>query len=99
MRRSVNTKRIRGHPPACTTKGHVAAATVGSSASASFKVSFVMLDFFRPGRYRAGVIEAANKLRFSTILIAAAAGLLGFGVVFFIGALIASFAAGALHIS
>src|SRR5438034_5230433 len=33
MRRSVNTKRIRGHPPACTTKGHVAAATAGSSAS------------------------------------------------------------------
>ena len=59
----------------------------------------LVLDFFPPGRYPARVVEAANKLRFSTILIAAAAGLLGFGVVFFIGALIASFAAGALHIS
>ena len=58
-----------------------------------------MLDFFRPGRYRARVVEAANKLRFSTILITAITGLLGFGVVFFIGALIASFAAGPLHIS
>jgi len=58
-----------------------------------------VLDFFRPGRYRARVVEAANKLRFSTILITAITGLLGFGVVFFIGALIASFAAGPLHIS
>jgi len=59
----------------------------------------VVLDFFRSGRYRAGVVEPAKKLKFSTILISAAAGLLGFGVVFFIGALTASFAAGALHIS
>ena len=58
-----------------------------------------MLDFFRLGRYRARVVEPARKLKLSTILIAAAAGVLGFGVVFLIGALIASFAAGALHIS
>jgi hypothetical protein len=45
------------------------------------------------------VVEAAKKLKFSAILIAAAAGLVGFGVVSFIGALIASFAAGPLHIS
>ena len=58
-----------------------------------------MLDFFRPGQYRAHVVDPAQKLKFSTILISAAAGLLGFGVVFFMGALITSFAAGALHIS
>lgn len=45
------------------------------------------------------MVEAAKKLKFSAILIAAAAGLVGFGVVSFIGALIASFAAGPLHIS
>src|SRR5256886_14800074 len=45
------------------------------------------------------MVEAPKKLKFSTILISAAAGLLGFGVVFFMGALITSFAAGALHIS
>jgi hypothetical protein len=45
------------------------------------------------------VVESAKKLKFSAILIAAAAGLVGFGVVSFIGALIASFAAGPLHIS
>jgi hypothetical protein len=57
------------------------------------------LDFFRPGRYRTSVDEPAKKLKFSTIVIAAVAGLAGFGGVFFIGALIASFAAGPLHIS
>src|SRR4029078_4790871 len=45
------------------------------------------------------MVEPAKKLKFSTILIAAIAGLIGLGVFFFIGALIASFAAGALHIS
>jgi len=58
-----------------------------------------MIDFFRPGCYRAGVIEPTKKLKFSTIFIAAIAGLVGFGGFFFIGALIASFAAGPLHIS
>ena len=43
--------------------------------------------------------EPAKKLKFSTIFIAAFFGLLGFGVFLFIGALIASFAAGPLHIS
>jgi hypothetical protein len=43
--------------------------------------------------------EPAKKLKFSTILLAAVAGLLGFGVFLFIGALIASVAAGPLHIS
>src|SRR2546430_17144364 len=45
------------------------------------------------------VVEPARKLKLSTIFIAAIAGLGGFGVVFFFGALIASFAAGPLHIS
>ncbi len=58
-----------------------------------------MLDFFPPGRYCARVVEPAKKLKFATILIAAAAGLLGFAVALFIGALIASFAATPLHIS
>ena len=58
-----------------------------------------MLDFFWSGCYRAGVIEPARKLKLSTIFIAAIAGLVGLGVFFFIGALIASFAAGPLHIS
>jgi hypothetical protein len=58
-----------------------------------------LLDFFWSGCYRAGVIEPAKKLKFSTILIAAIAGLVGFGVFFFIGGLIASFAAVPLHIS
>src|SRR6266480_4282013 len=62
-------------------------------------VFLLVLDFSSPGRYRAGVAEPENKLKLSTILIAAVAGLVGFGVIFFIGALIASFAAGALHIS
>jgi len=59
----------------------------------------LLLDFSSLGRYRAGVTEPENKLKLSTILIAAVAGLVGFGVVFLLGALIASFAAGALHIS
>jgi hypothetical protein len=59
----------------------------------------LVLDFFRSGCYRAGVIEPARKLKLSTIFIAAIAGLVGLGVFFFIGALIASFAAGPLHIS
>jgi hypothetical protein len=59
----------------------------------------LVLDFFRPGRYCVRMVEPAKNLKFSTILIAAVAGLVGFGVVFFIGALIASFAAGPLHIS
>jgi hypothetical protein len=58
-----------------------------------------VLDFFPPGRYRVRVIEPARKLKLSTIFIAAIAGLVGLGVFFFIGALIASFAAGPLHIS
>jgi len=62
-------------------------------------VFLLVLDFSSPGRYRAGVAEPENKLKLSTILIATVAGLVGFGVIFFIGALIASFAAGALHIS
>ena len=45
------------------------------------------------------MVEPAKKLKFSTIFIAAIAGLVGLGVFFFIGALIASFAAGPLHIS
>jgi hypothetical protein len=63
------------------------------------RVILLLLDFFRPGRYRAGMIEPAKKLKFSTIFIAAIAGLVGLGVFFFIGALIASFAAGPRHIS
>ena len=63
------------------------------------RVILLVLDFFSPGRYRAGVIEPARKLKVSTIFIAAIAGLVGLGVFFFIGALIASFAAGPLHIS
>jgi hypothetical protein len=62
-------------------------------------VSLIVLDFFWSGCYRAGVIEPARKLKLSTIFIAAIAGLVGLGVFFFIGALIASFAAGPLHIS
>src|SRR5438477_3859023 len=62
-------------------------------------VSWVVLDFFRSGCYRARMVEPAKKLKFSTIIIAAIAGLVGFGVFLFIGALIASFAAGPLHIS
>jgi len=62
-------------------------------------VFLLVLDFSSPSRYRAGVAEPENKLKLSTILIATVAGLVGFGVIFFIGALIASFAAGALHIS
>src|SRR5947208_11900000 len=60
---------------------------------------FAGARFFRPGFYRAGVIEPARKLKLSTIFIAAIAGLVGLGVFIFIGALIASFAAGPLHIS
>src|SRR5438874_12541047 len=45
------------------------------------------------------MVEPARKLKLSTIFIAAIAGLVGLGVFFFIGALIASFAAGPLHIS
>jgi hypothetical protein len=45
------------------------------------------------------VVEPAQKLKLSTVLMAAVAGLVGFGVFLFIGALIASFAAGPLHIS
>ena len=55
--------------------------------------------FSRSGRYRASVAEPAKKLKFSTILLAAVAGLVGFGVFLFIGALIASFAAEPLHVS
>ena len=62
-------------------------------------VSWVVLDFFRTGRYAARVVELAKKLKFSTIIIAAIAGLVGFGVFLFIGALIASFAAEPLHVS
>src|SRR5438067_8833277 len=62
-------------------------------------VFLLVLDFSSPSRYRAGVAEPENKLKLSTILMAAVAGLVGFGVIFFIGALIASFAAGGLHIS
>src|SRR5438874_8227058 len=62
-------------------------------------VSWVVFDFFRTGRYAARVVEPAKKLKFSTIIIAAIAGLVGFGVFLFIGALIASFAAGPLHVS
>jgi hypothetical protein len=61
--------------------------------------SLIVLDFFWSGCYRAGVIEPARELKLSTIFIAAIAGLVGLGVFFFIGALIASFAAGPLHIS
>ena len=60
---------------------------------------FAGARFFSAGRYRAGVVEPARKLKLSTIFIAAIAGLVGLGVFFFIGALIASFAAGPLHIS
>jgi hypothetical protein len=59
----------------------------------------LLLDFFRTGRYAARVVEPTKKLKFSTIVVAAIAGLVGFGVFLFIGALIASFAAGPLHIS
>ena len=45
------------------------------------------------------MVEPAKKLKFSTILVAAIAGLVGLGVFFFVGALIASLAAGPLHIS
>src|SRR5436853_4819730 len=60
---------------------------------------FAGARFFRPGQYRAHMVEPARKLKLSTIFIAAIAGLVGLGVFFFIGALIASFAAGPLHIS
>jgi hypothetical protein len=59
----------------------------------------LVLDFFWLGRYRTHMAEPTNRLKFSTIVIAAIAGLVGFGLVFFIGALIASVAAGPLHIS
>jgi len=58
-----------------------------------------VLDFARSGRYRAGMGDPVKKLKFSTILIAAVAGLVGFGLTLFIGALIASFVAAPLHIS
>ena len=45
------------------------------------------------------MVEPSKKLKFSTILVAAIAGLVGVAVFFFIGALISSFAAGPLHIS
>src|SRR5438045_8995983 len=45
------------------------------------------------------MVDPTKRLKFSTILIATVAGLVGFGVFLFIGALIASFAAGPLHIS
>src|SRR5205814_9866632 len=60
---------------------------------------FAGARFFRPGQYCAHMVEPARKLKLSTIFIAAIAGLVGLGVFFFIGALIASFAAGPLHIS
>ena len=63
------------------------------------RVILLVLDFFRPGQYRAHMVEPARKLKLSTIFIAAIAGLVGLGVFFFVGALIASFAAGPLHIS
>ena len=63
------------------------------------QVIFLVLDFFRPGCYHARMVEPSKKLKLSTIFIAAIAGLVGLGVFFFIGALIASFAAEALHIS
>ena len=46
------------------------------------------------------MVEPANKLRFSAIVVAAVAGLVGFGVFAFLGAALASLlAAGPLHIS
>jgi hypothetical protein len=45
------------------------------------------------------VPERTNKLRFSTIILAAILGLVGFGLMGFIGGIAASFAAGPLHIS
>ena len=63
------------------------------------RVILLVLDFFWSGCYRVRVIEPATKLKVSTIFIAAIVGLVGLGVFFFIGALIASFAAGPLHIS
>src|SRR6184192_682080 len=45
------------------------------------------------------MVEPAKKLKFSTIIIAAVAGLVGFGLAHLIGALIASFVAAPLHIS
>src|SRR5947207_11505645 len=45
------------------------------------------------------MVEPAKKLKFSTIIIAAVAGLVGFGLALLIGALIASFVAAPLHIS
>ena len=58
-----------------------------------------VLDFFRRGCYHPCMVEPSKKLKFSTILVAAIAGLVGVAVFFFIGALISSFAAGPLHIS
>src|SRR5437868_14809920 len=62
-------------------------------------VSWVVFDFFRTGRYAARVVEPAKELKFSTIIIAAIAGLVGFGVFLLLGGLIAGFAAGPLQIS
>jgi hypothetical protein len=45
------------------------------------------------------VTEPTNKLRFATIILAAVVGSLGFGVLGFIGGIIASRSAGPLHIS
>jgi hypothetical protein len=42
-----------------------------------------LLDFFPPGRYRVRMVEPSKKLKFSTIFIAAIAGLIGLGVFFF----------------
>ena len=60
---------------------------------------FARARFFSAWSLSSRVVQPGKKLKFSTILIAAVAGLVGFGVVFFIGALIASFAAGPLQIS
>ena len=40
-------------------------------------VFLLVLDFSSPGRYLAGVAEPENKLKLSTIIIAAIAGLVG----------------------
>jgi hypothetical protein len=59
-----------------------------------------LFSFAQADHYPSGVVERANKLRFSSILIAAVAGLVGFGLVAFLGAALASLlAAGPLHIS
>src|SRR6266699_2181786 len=81
---------MRGPIKAKRTHGHGSPLQANPAQTHLSKRLLGRARFFRSGRYRASVVDPANKLKFSTIIIAAIAGLVGFGVFLFIGALIAT---------